>query len=124
MTRVLIVDDLSSFRAHLRQLLTQAGIDVVGEAGDGPEAEIQAQALKPDLAVMDIMLPGPNGFEVTRHLKALIPSLRVIIISAYGNYAQNYQIAATEAGAETFVLKDDLELCLVRGWRADSPARG
>jgi CheY-like chemotaxis protein len=73
---------------------------------------------------MDIMLPGPNGFEVTRHLKALLPSLRVIVVSAYRNYAQNYQTAAIEAGAEKFVLKDDLELCLVREWKVISPDPG
>jgi DNA-binding NarL/FixJ family response regulator len=124
MTRVLIVDDQPPFRHQLRQLLTQAGLEVVGEAGDGPEAEILAQALQPELVVIDIMLPGPNGFEVTRHIKALLPSLRVIVVSAHGNYSQYYQTAAIEAGAEKFVLKDDLELCLVREWMDASPAHG
>ncbi len=120
MTSVIIVDDQPSFRATLRQLLTQAGLVVVGEACDVAEAEAQAQALHPDLAIVDIMLPGPNGFEGTRRLKALHPELRVILVSAFGNYAQNFRNAATEAGAEKFVLKDDLELCVVKLWSVPS----
>jgi hypothetical protein len=54
--------------------------------------------------------------EGTRRLKALQPALRVIEISAFGNHAQNYQTTAVEAGAEKFVLKDDLELSLVQRW--------
>ena len=117
MTSVLIVDDQPSFRCILRQLLTQAGLVVVGEAGDVPEALVQTQAVHPDLAVVDVMLPGSNGFEGTRRLKALQPEMRVIVVSAFGNFAQNFRNAAAEAGAEEFVLKDDLELCLVKGWR-------
>ncbi len=116
MTNVLIVDDQPSFRSTLRQLLTQAGLVVVGEACDVPEAEAKARALHPDLAIIDIMLPGPNGFEGTRRLKALQPEMRVIVVSAFGNFAQNFRNAAAEAGAEKFVLKDDLELGLVKGW--------
>jgi len=116
MTRVLIVDDQPSFRAILRELLTQAGLEVVGEASDVPEAEVQVQARHPDLAIVDIMLPGPNGFEGTRRLKALQPEMRVILVSAFGNFAQNFKNAATAAGADNFVLKDDLELGLVKGW--------
>ncbi len=116
MTTVLIVDDQPSFRATLRKLLTQAGLAVVGEACDVPEAEAQVQALHPDLAIVDIMLPGANGFEGTRRIKALVPEIRVILVSAFGNYAQNLRNAAVEAGAEKFVLKDDLELCLVKEW--------
>jgi DNA-binding NarL/FixJ family response regulator len=124
MTRVLIVDDQPTFRSHLCQLLTQAGLDVVGEAGDIPEAEVRAQELHPELAVIDIMLPGLNGFEGTRRLKSLLPTMRVIVISAFGNHTQAYQTAAVEAGAEKFVLKDDLELCLVKEWTIDSPITG
>ena len=117
MTRVLIVDDQCAFREQLRRLLTVAGLVVVGEAGDVPDAEVQAQALQPELAIVDVMLPGPNGFEGTRRLKALVPGLRVIVISAFGDNAESFQTAAAEAGAEKFVLKDDLELGLVKDWR-------
>ena len=116
MTRVLIVDDQPAFRRHLRQLLTYAGLTVVGEAGDIPEAEAQVQALQPDLAVVDVMLPGTNGIEGTPRLKALVPTLRVILVSAYRDRAELFQIAAAEVGAEAFIAKDDLDLGVVRAW--------
>lgn len=123
MTRTLVVDDQPAFRARLCQLLTLAGLVVVGEAGDIPQAEALAQALQPELAVVDVMLPGLNGFEGTRRLKALLPTLRVIVISAYGNDARSFQTAAIEAGAEKFVLKDDLEPRLVKGWAHTKPLK-
>lgn len=116
MTRVLIVDDQPSFRRHLRRLLVHAGLTVVGEAGDIPEAESLVQALRPDLAVVDVRLPGVNGLEGTRRLKALALDLRVILVSAHRDQADAFRMAAAEVGAEAFVSKDDLELDVVRTW--------
>ena len=116
MTRVLIVDDKSAFRRHLRQLLERAGLTVVGEACDISEAEALLQSLQPDLAVVDVMLPGVNGIEGTPRLKAVAPGLRVILVSAHQNRAQLFQKAAAQAGAETFIAKDELDLDVVRGW--------
>lgn len=117
MTRVLIVDDRASFRRYLRQLLARAGLTVVGEAGSIAEAEELARTQQPDLAVVDVMLPGVNGLEGTPRLKALVPSLRVILVSAHLNHAEIFRAAATEAGAETFVPKDNLDLEVVRMWK-------
>ncbi len=117
MTRVLIVDDQPAFRRQLRQLLTYAGLTVVGEAGDIPEAEAQVQTLQPDLAVVDVRLPGVNGVEGTVCLKALAPNLRVILVSAYRDQAEVFQTAAEEVGAEAFVPKDDLDLDVVQAWK-------
>jgi DNA-binding NarL/FixJ family response regulator len=114
--RVLIVDDQLSFRRQLRQLLTYAGLEVVGEAGDIPTAEALVRSLQPDLAVVDIMLPGINGLEGTCRLKALAPQLRVILTSAYRDRAEVYRTASTEAGAEAFITKDDLDVSSVRAW--------
>jgi DNA-binding NarL/FixJ family response regulator len=116
MTRVLIVDDKPAFRRQLRQLLTRAGLTVVGEVGDIPEAETLVQALQPDLAVVDVILPDVNGLEGTPRLKALAPNLRVILISAHRDRAELFQAAAEEAGAEAFISKDDLDLEVVRAW--------
>lgn len=116
MTRVLIVDDRPAFRRLLRQLLTRAGLTVVGEAGNIPEAEAQVAALQPDLAVVDVMLPGINGIEGTPRLKAVAPNLRVILVSAYRDQAEVFRAAAEEAGAEAFIAKDDLDLKVVRAW--------
>jgi two-component system response regulator DevR len=116
MTRVLIVDDQPVFRCRLRRLLTFAGLTVVGEAGDIWEAEEQVQALKPDLAVVDVMLPGISGLDGTRRLKTLDPTLRVILVSVYGDHGDSFQTAAVEVGAEAFIVKDDLDLGAVQAW--------
>jgi len=113
----LIVEDQPAFRRHLRGLLACAGLSVVGEAGDIPEAEALAQALQPDLAVVDVMLPGLNGLEGAPRLRAVAPALRVILVSAYGDRADVLQTATQEAGAEAFVLKDDLDMRVVQAWR-------
>ena len=116
MTRVLIVDDKSAFRRHLRRLLERAGLTVVGEAGDISEAEALLRSLQPDLAVVDVMLPGVNGIEGTPRLKGLNPDLRVILVSAYLDQAELFQKAAARVGAETFIAKDELDLNVVRAW--------
>lgn len=116
MTRVLIVDDQPAFRRVLGQLLARAGLVIVGEAGTIAEAEDLVQARQPDLAVVDVMLPGVNGLEGTRRLKAMAPNLRVILVSAYRDRADQFQAAAAQAGAEAFIPKDDLDLSVVRAW--------
>lgn len=118
MTRVLIVDDQPAFRRRLRQLLAYAGLTVVGEAGDILEAEAQVQVLRPDLAVVDVMLPGVNGLEGAVRLRAIIPGLRIILVSAYCDQAELFRTASAEVGAEAFVAKDDLDLDTVSAWRA------
>jgi len=117
MTRVLIVDDQPAFRRLLRQLLERAGLAVVGEVGDIPAAEVLVQTLQPDLAVVDVMLPGINGLKGTPRLKALAPGLRVILISAYRDRAEVFRAAAEKVGAEAFIPKDDLNLEMVRAWK-------
>jgi DNA-binding NarL/FixJ family response regulator len=114
--RVLIVDDRSSFRRDLRQLLTQAGLTVVGEAGDMLEAKELTRDLQPDLAVVDVNLPGESGMSGTPQLIALAPEMRVILVSAQHDSAQVLQKSAVEAGAEAFLPKDDLELAVVKKW--------
>ncbi len=115
-TRVLIVDDQSAFRRHLRQLLTYAGLTVVGEAGNMLEAKELTRDLQPDLAVVDVSLPGENGVSGTPQLLALAPNMRVILVSAHQDDAQVLQKSAVEAGAEAFIAKDDLELDVVKKW--------
>jgi DNA-binding NarL/FixJ family response regulator len=117
MTRILIVDDQPTFRRQLRRLLAYADLTVVGEAGDIPEAEAQVQALRPDLAVVDVMLPGVNGLEGAARLKALAPALRVILVSAYADRGDLFRTAAQAAGAEAFIAKDDLDVSVVSAWR-------
>ena len=120
MTRVLIVDDQPSFRRHLRQLLSLAGLTVIGEADDIPAAIELVRRLTPDIAVVDVMLPGESGVEGTPQLKALAPDMRVILVSAHHDSAQVLQKSAYKVGAETFIAKDDLDLDLVRKWTENS----
>jgi DNA-binding NarL/FixJ family response regulator len=116
MTVVLIVDDQPVFRRHLRRLLARAGLAVVGEAGNIPEAEPLVAALQPDLAVVDLRLPGIDGLEGIARLKAQHAGLRVILISAHRNQADLLQAAAEEAGAEAFLSKDELDVEVVGRW--------
>jgi NarL family two-component system response regulator LiaR len=116
MTRILIVDDQPSFRRRLRQLLAQAGLTVVGEAGDIPQAKELVLKLNPDLAVVDVILPGESGVDGTPQLTALAPCMRVILVSAY--HDQVLRKKAVESGADGFYPKDDLELGVVAGWRS------
>lgn len=115
-TRVLIVDDQSTFRRHLRQLLTHAGLIVVGEAGNMLEAKELTRDLQPDLAIVDVSLPGESGVSGTPQLRDLAPKMRVILVSAHQDGAQVLRKSAVEAGAESFVAKDDLELEVVKKW--------
>jgi CheY-like chemotaxis protein len=76
MIRVLIVDDEPAFRRRLHRLLACAGLCAVGEVGDIPEAEELVAVLQPDLAVVDVILPGVNGVEGIARMNARRSSLR------------------------------------------------
>lgn len=121
MTRVLIVDDQPSFRYHLRKLLSHAGLEVAGEAGDISMALKLVGDLQPELAIVDVMLPGESGVEGTVRLKALAGNLRVILVSAHHDNAQLLRKVAEEVGAEAFIPKDELDLEVVSMWAKDEP---
>ncbi len=123
MTRVLIVDDQPGFRHQLCRLLSLAGLTVVGEASDIPEAERVIQETAPDLAVIDVELPGIDGLKGTPILKALAPHLRVILVSVYRDRAELFHRAAEQAGAEAFIPKDELDLDVVQEWAKPAPSR-
>ncbi len=114
--RILIVDDQPTFRSHFRQLVTRAGMTVTGEAGDIPAAQLLISQECPDLAFVDLMLPEINGLEGTRRLKAQAPGLKVYLISAYSDQARQFEALAREAGAEGFILKENLDLGILRAW--------
>ena len=102
--RVLIVDDDDRFRWRLAQFLaTVPDIEMVGEVATGQEALANAEALKPDLVLMDVRMPGMNGITATRLLKAQQPDLRVIVLSVYD--LKEYEDAALASGASAYVIK-------------------
>jgi len=102
--RVLIAEDHAVVREGTRDILERdPGIEVVGEAEDGPQALALAASLLPDLIVLDIRLPQLSGIEVARRLHATLPSIRILILSAYDD--DDYVFAAMEAGASGYLLK-------------------
>ena len=101
--RVLIVDDASFMRNMLREILVEAGYQVVGEASHGVEAVQRHRELKPDLTTMDIVMPYRNGVDATRDIVRADAQARVVICSALGQEAQ--VLEALEAGAADFLVK-------------------
>jgi DNA-binding NarL/FixJ family response regulator len=102
--RVLIVDDTPEVLHDLRQLLELTGLfEIVAEAGDGREALRLAGELCPDAVVMDLEMPGMDGYAVTRRIKLCQPSARVVILSVHAGPAE--QERARSAGADSFVEK-------------------
>lgn len=103
--RLILVDDHPMVRDGLRARLEAVpGLQVVGECDHAEEALQMAEALQPDLVIMDIGLRGDNGLEATRRLRAHQPGLRVLILSMYDN--PGYISEAQRAGARGYVLKD------------------
>jgi DNA-binding NarL/FixJ family response regulator len=102
--RVLLVDDEDLMRAGLRAVLSSdGGIEVVGEAGDGREGVERAIALRPDVVLMDIRMPGRDGIAATREILAAAPDGRVLILTTFEE--DDYIFAALAAGASGFLLK-------------------
>lgn len=105
--RVLLVDDSPAFLGAARRYLeTQPWAEVVGHARDGAEAVTQSEALRPDLVLMDMVMPGMNGTEATRRICGLPRAPRVIVMSLHDN--DEYRRGAVESGADAFLAKSDL----------------
>lgn len=103
MSRLLLVEDHVLVRESIRRFLQEASFEVVGEAGSGSEAVQLADALQPDLVIMDIHLPEMSGIEATRQIRQRAPGVRVIALTAYNENA--YRRALIDAGASGFILK-------------------
>ncbi len=102
--RVLLADDHHMVRAGIRELLEEAGeLEVIAEAGDGEEAQALIQKHKPDVAVLDIQMPKASGIEVTRWVRAHMPEVGILILTAYDD--DPYVMAVLQAGANGYVLK-------------------
>ena len=102
--RVLLADDHHLVRAGVRQLIEGAqDLEVIAEAGDGEEAQALIQEYTPDVAVLDIQMPKASGIEVTRWVRAHLPNVGVLILTAYDD--DPYVMAVLQAGANGYVLK-------------------
>jgi DNA-binding NarL/FixJ family response regulator len=103
--RVLIVDDHAMVRRGMRDFLElHADLEVVGEAADGVEALEAAARLRPDVVVMDLVMPGLDGIAATTQLKVRHPSIEIVAITSF--IEEDRIAAAIEAGASGFLLKD------------------
>jgi len=115
--RILLADDHTVMRGGLRLVLEQqAGLRVVGEAGDGREAVFLAEKLKPNVLVMDIGMPNLNGIEACRQVNTRFPEIAIVILSMHSD--EGYILRALRAGARAYLLKDSAEADLVRAVQA------
>ena len=105
MTTVLLVDDQALLRMGLRLVIeSEPDLEVVGEASDGAVAVEQVAALRPDVVLMDIRMPGTDGIEATRRVVAEHPSTRVLVLTTFD--VDEAAFAALRAGASGFLLKN------------------
>jgi DNA-binding NarL/FixJ family response regulator len=115
--RVILADDHAVVRKGIREFLEEEGdIVVVAEAADGSQAADLVAQHQPDVAVLDIQMPGVGGIEATRRIKADHPSVRVLILTAYDD--DPYIFALLHAGASGYILKTAESAELVRAVRA------
>jgi len=102
--RVLLVDDHQIMREGLRALLErEPGIEIVGDADEGRTALDLVRSLAPDVVVMDVAMPGLNGIEATRQIRACNEHVKVVALSAHGD--KRYVFHMLDAGASGYVLK-------------------
>ena len=102
---VFLAEDHAVVREGLAELIRrEVDMDVVGEAGDGEDTVRQVKQLKPDIVLMDIAMPGMNGVEATKQIKASVPQTRVLVLTAYDN--PEFITAAIDAGAAGYLLKN------------------
>lgn len=104
MTTVLLADDHQLLRQALHRALDDAGLHVVGEAGDGEEAASLAGRLQPDVVVMDVTMPVLDGIRATRRVRELAPDARVVMLTMHGE--ESLLADAIDAGAAAFLTKD------------------
>ncbi|MFH1075363.1 MAG: response regulator transcription factor [Pseudomonadota bacterium] len=105
-TRILLVDDHTVVVEGIKSALAdEADLEVVGEAYNGMDAIKLAESLKPNIVVMDIAMPGLNGIEASKHIKKVLPDVKIIIFTMYSQ--KEYVIDLFKSGISAYVLKED-----------------
>jgi two-component system response regulator NreC len=113
---VLLVDDHAMFRAGIKALLEADGkVAVVGEAASGDDAVDLVRALKPDVVVMDLSMPGSNGLEATRRIAALELDTSVLVLTVHAE--EEYLVPVVEAGASGYLTKTSADTDLLEAIR-------
>ena len=115
--RVLIVDDQLPFREAARMVVEMTeGFEIAGEARDGEEGVEMTRALRPDLILMDVQMPGIDGLEATRRIRELNDPPHVVVMSTHES--GDYQETALDAGAFAFIPKSEFSMdALEDVWR-------
>jgi DNA-binding NarL/FixJ family response regulator len=122
MVTLLLADDHAVVREGLRALLeAEAGFSVVGEAGNGLEALRLVERLRPQVLVLDLMMPGLGGLEVTREVAKKFSATHVVVLSMYSS--ESYVMEAMKKGAAAYVLKGSSRLDLVTAIREAAAGR-
>ena len=103
MPSVLIADDAAFMRMMIKNILSEAGYEIVGEAENGSVAVSRYRELKPDLTTMDITMPEMDGLAALTEIRGLDPAARVVMCSAMGQ--QSMVIESIQAGARDFIVK-------------------
>jgi DNA-binding NarL/FixJ family response regulator len=109
--RVLIIDDNAAYRAAVRQLLERGGFMVVAEAGDGSKGIEDARTHRPDVVIVDVQLPGADGFEVAERLAGLDVPLAVILTSSLDD--SDFGALVASSSALGFIPKAELSASAV-----------
>jgi two-component system response regulator NreC len=121
-TTIVLADDHHLVRQGLALLLgSEPGFQIVGEAGDGPEAVKLVEAMRPTVLVVDLMMPGLTGIEVTRQVRRHSAKVRVAILSMHANEA--FVLEAFGSGALGYILKSSSPADLVKGVREVAAGR-
>jgi len=120
--RLVLVDDNLRYRASLAAFLAQwPQISIVAEADNGARALELAEQLRPDLLLVDVVMPGMSGIALTRRLKLLREPPRVLVLTMHA--LPSYRTAALEAGADDFLVKDQVTAALAPAIRRLFPER-
>jgi two-component system, chemotaxis family, chemotaxis protein CheY len=101
--RILITDDALFMRVTLKNILTQNGYEVVGEASNGAESITMYKSLNPDLVTMDITMPEMDGIAALKEIRSIDPNANVVMCTAMGQ--KNMVVEAIQAGAKDFIVK-------------------
>lgn len=111
MVRVMVVDDHPMWRDGVARDLAEAGYEVVATGSDGAEALARAKATRPDVLLLDLNIPDPDGVAVTTEIVADVPGLRVLVLSASGE--QDDVLEAVKAGATGYLVKSASKEALI-----------
>jgi DNA-binding NarL/FixJ family response regulator len=121
-TRILLADDHDIVRRGLAAALAEArNFEICGEAADGREAVAKARQLRPDVVILDVSMPGLNGVEATRQIRAELANTEVLVLTMHESDDLVHEILA--AGARGYILKNDAGKFLAQAVQALSEHR-